>query len=151
MHVASVSMKQQIFGRQTSIHVDSFRYSCKQWHYQETFRGSPKRREASMLEVIIYPVASKSLSTNNPVFTVIISYQGSIISRLIFDFDIMMSVIVVYQCDCKATQHGNLKIHQKSKHGIIRHSCAQCGHKATAYLKLHVHKRFTNCDFLKKT
>ena len=31
MHVTSVSMKQQIFGTQTSIHdVDCFRYSCKQ-------------------------------------------------------------------------------------------------------------------------
>ena len=37
------------------------------------------------------------------------------------------------------TQMGHLQTHQQSQHHGVRYPCALCGHKATAYLKLHVH------------
>lgn len=43
------------------------------------------------------------------------------------------------ECDYKATQRGNLKQHNKSKHDSVRYGCDQCDYTTPhqGYLKVH--------------
>ena len=45
------------------------------------------------------------------------------------------------RCEYKATQPGNLKIHQQSKHEGVRYFCDQCEYQATRQEHLNVHKQ----------